>query len=506
VLMRRAIPFYPLVLVAFPAVFLYAHNASEGIRFTNFIVPFTALMGVVTLFVLILRLIIKDSAKVSALIGILILVTFFYGPIKDIVWREQLSIAGVLVGRHTYLIPTATALALILGSITLLYRGNLATLMRAVTVGVLILLVFNAGRIVLFELEGLGSQSKPVIANGTIAVPVDRLPDIYYIVLDGYARADSMERVYGFDNSEFLDSLIDKGFYIASESQSNYINTKNSLSSSMNMRYLDISEHPHELIPNNALLDFVQSIGYTYVHMDSGYVFTRRNRNADVEFIGDNPLHLLLNDYSAVVLKSTIIQPIARSLGFNIDSPFAPNLRKLFQDSMENLKAIPHISGPTFTFSHNLPPHPPYVFDRNGNTPRDSNYEEINMMWKDIDLYVDEIVYINNEILEVVDEIMERSKIEPIIVVQGDHGTALNLPYSQSYDKPSEQLAWERPKILNAYYFPQSCNSNLYPDISPVNSFRVIFNSCLGTDFDILEDETFYSRRNQLYVTGGSYR
>ena len=65
-------------------------------------------------------------------------------------------------------------------------------------------------------------------------------PDIYYIILDGYGRADMLQIIHGFDNSMFMESLEQRGFVVASESQSNYARTLLSLSSSLNMQYLDM--------------------------------------------------------------------------------------------------------------------------------------------------------------------------------------------------------------------------------------------------------------------------
>ena len=47
-------------------------------------------------------------------------------------------------------------------------------------------------------------------------------PNIYYIILDGYARADVLRDLYGFDNSEFIADLQERGFFVAHRSTSNY--------------------------------------------------------------------------------------------------------------------------------------------------------------------------------------------------------------------------------------------------------------------------------------------
>ena len=48
-------------------------------------------------------------------------------------------------------------------------------------------------------------------------------------------------------------------------------------------------------------------------------------------------------------------------------------------------------------------------------------------------------------------------------------------------------------KIFNAYYLPSVDKSKLYPTISPVNSFRLVFNEYFGGNYDLLPDKSYYS-------------
>jgi len=75
--------------------------------------------------------------------------------------------------------------------------------------------------------------------NSVDLVVPETLPDIYYIILDRYASASTLKEVYDFDNSEFLNYLSGKGFYVANESRANYTKTRSSLASSLNMDYIN---------------------------------------------------------------------------------------------------------------------------------------------------------------------------------------------------------------------------------------------------------------------------
>ena len=115
-----------------------------------------------------------------------------------------------------------------------------------VSVAALCLLVTSSGT-VFMNLEGRGQivdaqavEEQPPAALPVLPVAVERsaLPDIYYIVLDGYPRSDSLAHYFDFDNSSFPQALRERGFYIADASHSNYTMTFLSIASSLNMRYV----------------------------------------------------------------------------------------------------------------------------------------------------------------------------------------------------------------------------------------------------------------------------
>ena len=67
----------------------------------------------------------------------------------------------------------------------------------------------------------------------------DYFPDVYYVILDTYGSASMLREFYDFENSGFITSLQNRGFFVAEESFSNYAMTTLSLASSLNMYYLD---------------------------------------------------------------------------------------------------------------------------------------------------------------------------------------------------------------------------------------------------------------------------
>ena len=66
-------------------------------------------------------------------------------------------------------------------------------------------------------------------------------------------------------------------------------------------------------------------------------------------------------------------------------------------------------------------------------------------------------------------------------------------------DNPSEDFLFERMMILNAYHLPAVDYNLLYPSISPVNTFRLIFNQYFESEYELLDDVAYYSSRKEPF-------
>ena len=51
----------------------------------------------------------------------------------------------------------------------------------------------------------------------------------------------------------------------------------------------------------------------------------------------------------------------------------------------------------------------------------------------------------------------------------------------------------QRLSILNAYYVPEISENQFYENITPVNSFRIIFNDYFNGNYKILEDRNYWN-------------
>ncbi|MFN8425831.1 MAG: sulfatase-like hydrolase/transferase [Anaerolineales bacterium] len=151
---------------------------------------------------------------------------------------------------------------------------------------------------------------------------------------------------------------------------------------------------------------------------------------------------------------------------------------------LNELKRLPEeIQGPKLVFAHFLVPHPPFIF-----TPDGKFYWNEN----EVDGYLSNVEFIDSQITGVVQEIIAKSKIPPVIILMGDHGPS-GVP---SKDNPQLRMS-----ILNAYYVNDAAKKDLYPTITPVNSFRVVFNNYFGTDYPLLDDIAYHAGRLADYTS-----
>jgi hypothetical protein len=353
-------------------------------------------------------------------------------------------------------------------------------------------------QIITYQLDDLTQNPISTVASADgLSLPKDQPPpDIYYIILDAYTRDDSLLENYGFDNSPFIQFLEESGFYIGYCSRSNYTQTDLSLSSSLNMEYIQsllnlekLQNDPGrtggfgKLIRNSKVREALQELGYIMVAFETGFRWTEID-DADIYLspndaaLGDQQLAKNLTEYEILFLRST-----AALLMIDMSEAFPqlfPNEIDRSRDIrrqrtlyvLDQLETLPSIKGPKFVFVHIIAPHKPFVFAADGSP--------VTVVRDEHEAYADQVAFINTRMETIVNQLISNSDTPPIIIIQGDHGGV-------------HSALGDRLTILNAYYLPQARTENLYSNISPVNTFRVIFNTFFGGDFERLEDIGYYS-------------
>jgi len=336
----------------------------------------------------------------------------------------------------------------------------------------------------------------------TTTQPSSDNPDIYYIILDAYARADILKDRFSYDNSPFIEKLRKKGFYVADKSNSNYRHTHLSLTATLNLTYLD--EHVKELgVLDNTLDSWHQAFNYfAPMIADSrlrrylearGYQTLARGTRYNVTRLLDRGGTEDMNEFELAVLQHTVFAEVFKKWvpGLSVCDIQRGQVRRIF-------RAVPTIAetpGPKFVFLHIACPHRPFMFNADGGDQlQNEMYGDI-YAWEDPDwvkwyreYYAAQVQGLNVYVEKAIDQILAAAPKPPIIIIQGDHGPRTGI--NHDLDKCDIQ---QDMGILNAIYLPGGATPQLYPEISSVNTFRVILNRCFGENYPLLPDRSFHS-------------
>jgi hypothetical protein len=502
---RRTRIYHPLLFGIFPLLALLAENLDQ-MRPAAALRSGLAALAVCLLVWGALRLALRSWERAAPLASLWLILFYTYGHVYELL--EGAALFGMVVGKHRFLFPLWLGLAL-LGSLVLLRAARV----RANSAPLPVHQALNAAAAVLvfFPLLQIGSfawryvQQNPVSAHldpggATAAGPAgDPSPNIYYIVLDAYARADVMQEVYGLDISPFTNELRSLGFFLPECTQSNYGVTPFSMFAALNMEYLDAPGYAIPLgsdanridtIPMDTYLGdsqvrrFLAARGYQMVTFETGYWWLDIE-DAEFYIVGnDNPLVQYgepyeVSNFENLFLRTTALRPAVELL-YRWNAARGQPIRTVNQShyertafALQQLERVPRIPGKKFVYFHLIAPHAPFVFDADG------NFVDYDTRSGEIPAYPDEVTYLNRRMLEIIRSLLAAETTPPIIILQSDH----------AWDPRPEY----RMRILNALYLPGLSAQAIDPQHTPVNTFRVIFNETFGARFPLLENRSYFS-------------
>jgi len=490
---KKLIAYHPFLFALYPTLFLFSHNRQQ-LTHSDFLLPSAIIMLFAVISFLFFKKVLKNTLKAGVIVSLFLVLFFFYGNVIQVLSDWLGRDAYKVFFKPRYMLPL-WSLSFVVGTFLIIRTPRkLDLLNKTMNLIAAILIAFPLVGLLNYEVTTAFDNKNPNLETmSDVEIDTDLLsdlPDIYYIVLDGYASSKTLREVYDFENDEIETFLESKGFYIAGNSTSNYKSTYVSLSSSLNMKYVNyLSEllgdqsrdvtMLQELIGDNEVVKFLKSKGYTYAHFSSGWGPTNYNKKADINY-----QKTYLNEFTVLLSRSTMLGP------FEFTKPM---MRSRILFSFEKLSDTHEAKSPKFVFAHILLPHPPWLFGSNGEIVKDSELEYKGDTWKQRNRYVDHVVFTNRNIKNVVESIISKSETMPIIIFQGDHG-----PFSTD-ESDGEIFYKERLRIFNAFYLPNQEEGVIYDSISPVNTFRLVFNAYFDENFEKLEDRTYYTPVGKTY-------
>ncbi len=512
---RFSRPVHPILFSVYPVLALLAANADQ-------MRPAGALRALILAPVigwviwLLTGLLFRSVSLGAPLASLALVVLMSYGHVYMLL--QDVGLFGEELGRHRYLVPAGVA---ILAAAVLWLRRltNLEALNASLNAVAVVALAVPVMQLAAYQFRVRGSagatttrlQDPATGENFDLEAPDER-PDVYYIVLDAYGRHDTLASLTGYDNSGFLEELEALGFYVAECAQSNYSQSELTLASTLNMAYLedlgqvfvpnrDDRTPLRPLIKENLARRAFTELGYEIVAFETGYPFSEwetadRYLRPDLSAVEGSGVLANLNGFENLLLRTSgglllldyshlLPESLVPDDGFEIR---AAKERTLF--ALNTLDELPGSERPMFVFAHVVSPHRPFVFGPGGHARVEPNlfdyesYEE-RLEWYRKG-YSDQVHYLNQRLLPVLRRLIEASEPPPVVLLQADHG-------------PEEGSAEDRMAILSAYHFGGRAEGRLYPTLTPVNNFRLIFNEIFAAELPLLPERSYYSTYNRPY-------
>ncbi|NVO03978.1 MAG: sulfatase-like hydrolase/transferase [Bacteroidetes bacterium] len=462
----RSFPFHSFLIIPYLSIFIYSIN----INVLEFSMLYRTLIWgcIFTSVILLFSYFIfsKKILKAGFYTSLLIVILFSYGLVYDYLEILYFKNLWPFKNIHRYLIFSYFFLIVLVFVKTLRSKRTFLKFNLIVNCTLFGLILWNFISITFFASEQIPQlklvREKSVFLNSKAI----HTPDIYYFILDGYAGQKVLKKYYNYDNSDFSNFLVRKGFYFADSSCSNYYSTYPSLGATLNLEYNNGDINYVEKLKNNLVFQILKKNGYVIYTLNSGYTVSNNFNNVDYPMKIDGP-----NEFERAILRYSFLR-IDDLVGV------IPYIR--LKSQLNELKKFnPQTKNPKFLFSHIVCPHPPFVFDRKGDRRTKNSFGDNS--WEPLNCYLDQLIYLNSQIREIVTSILDKykNKEQPIIIIQSDHGPFVTNKYP-------ENIFDARSHIFNAFYI--NMNDSLYPSISSVNTFRYVFKYGLGLNIDLTKD------------------
>lgn len=333
----------------------------------------------------------------------------------------------------------------------------------------------------------LGTNTLPAdMAQFNDVVP-EKKRNVYYFLVDAYARQDVLSDLMSFDNEAFLSYLRANGFAVQGGAASNYQATSNSLSATFNMEY--VPDDPHALKGHNPTVSWFKKAGYSYIVAPPG-VWEKTGCDGQEDFcIQTSRPKEFERTVAALTPLPTVMKKVfgKRNFLLTTESYLEP------EDLIERFGSMPE---PRLFFGHFGGVHDViYRQDCKTSIPIASEMRTSKITRR----YVWSVDCTNRQLMKMLDAISANDE-DAIVILQADHGARYGM-----YKPVTKEEVFESRKvrnktefkigfgILSAIRLPESCGGPIPDDLTPVNNFRMVIACLAGGVPTLLPNKHFAS-------------
>lgn len=499
--------FLILASAVLPLLILYSNNA--GIRPLEFLLPTAVVLVAAVVVFGILWLILRKPVFAALCASVTVLMAMNFHLFRS---GAKLLFEGKVAAGVAFIAWLLVLGALIFVLIRIRKMVILPQIAEIVCIAMAVLIVFNTVRVVprivkQAELDRYPSQS-PESAPAMISENEMKMHTVeqngrnfYWIILDEYADAYTMETYFHQDSNSFLSYLKEKGFSV---SENSYSNSNNSTLCAIDVATLSYYSSEAAIRRENGEKDPTKD-GSSLRR--TGELYTAlHNLGYQVYQVSSHPDHypvvqsLLPQSFMERLMVSTTVDGLSvldlakRMSVFSVfpelfsdedgdedtvsaqlfNASFRTRILSVFEyyDDSSNLC----FKEKTALFTYILCPHTPFVFDADGNNVS-SKYRRD---WTDPSHYAAQHHYMTVRTQQMVESIL---KVDPdaVILIQSDHGVRGGYFINDGL----EVALSDQCRIFNALYFGGEAVD--IEGLSAVNTMRTVLTR-LGLSYPVLDD------------------
>lgn len=479
-IMISKISFHTFLFSLLPILFLYSFNIHEILP-DKIIIPLLGSLAIVFVIWLVLRFFI-GSEKSGLMISWFLVLFALHGNIHILLLNHDNEFLQIF-GKNLILGPIFFTI-FVLGIIYLHKTKSLSDKISVANVMSITIVGFLSISIIVFFVGNpVDLTASKYVELPLIVADLEKKPDVYFFVLDGYSGRDTLKSDFNYDLTNFENKLMQRGFLIPQASYSNYPSTAASSPSFLNMMYLDVI--PNELGKNSTDQRIIHKITNENNVMK---IFKKNGYRITTFYAGSGAT----GDPTLVDRKLCNYGTIDYDLRKNFVLTYIPisyfNKQLLQQQKYEKLECFfstvmnfdKDEQRPDYIHGHISLPHAPYIYNEKG----ERVFSVVGL--KDNNAYFKQLLFTNTKMLEIIDSIQNHSPTA-IIMIIADHGYRGEI----NWENPTNKDYTRGFNIISAFYFPGK-DVNLPSEFSTVNTFRIFFNEYFNANYEILENRHFW--------------
>lgn len=465
-----------LSVCLYPNLFMYFQNVKEA-RIVD-ILPIMAVFIITAgIVLLITALIMRDMTMAIACTNIIMIIVVNFEILSNLFSRLP----------HKYIFTMITSCMIIMSFVVLLKKRKVAANLNFI-VGLTFsaLIVVNAVPaipVIIHKMFIEVDKSEILSSIDSIELDTEEKPNIYYMIFDEYGGRRNLNEFFAYDNHDFLEFLAAYNFNISDTSRNEEsLDTTVLVPNLLNLSYIVhesmIKEEKMAYMKEPELFKVMQYLNYDIVTCSCWHFLD--NSMSIKNFEQQN---LFEEKAGYFVLKNSVFIHVYEYVQQQILN-HKSEVELSMQSALQYYKELPYTNRserPQACIGYFQAPHGPFFYRSDGTLNSPEEYYN----WLDNDTYIEYLKWINGNIQEIVESIIEHDS-NSIIIIQSDHGARYPIHVEEQTGEntfSAEEYSYQYYTLNCVYYKGEKLNIE---GLSGINTLRHVLNEEFNTNLEMI--------------------